>query len=244
MEGSVRKIGILGGTFNPPHYGHICMALAALSEGGLDEVLWVPNGDPPHKMPEVSAADRLWMTRLAVSEALHRYGTDNTAAPEECSSGVTEEKQPASPMSVCELEIRRHGPSYMADTLREISDQYPGAKLYLICGGDMLPGLASWYRSDEIFQLADILAFYRQAFEQDPFAPDMAQTVRFLKQCGARITLLKTAVPDISSTKVRRLAARAALGLSESELQELSGLVPETVKDYILRHGIYQNSMD
>ena len=62
MEGSVRKIGILGGTFNPPHYGHICMALAALSEGGLDEVLWVPNGDPPHKMPEVSAADRLWMT--------------------------------------------------------------------------------------------------------------------------------------------------------------------------------------
>ncbi len=81
----MRKIGVLGGTFNPPHLGHLHMAKAALEEGSLDEIIWIPNGDPPHKRPEVSAADRFCMTELAIEE---EYG-----------------------MSVSDLEIRRSGRS-------------------------------------------------------------------------------------------------------------------------------------
>ncbi len=245
MTNEVRKIGILGGTFNPPHYGHICMARAALKEGGLDEVLWVPNGDPPHKTPEVSAADRLSMTKLALAQALKPDKTAETGTLSESITRRSTDKGGHSPaMSVCDLEIRRDGPSYMADTLKELSEQYSGAGLYLICGGDMLPGLASWYRSDEIFRLADIMAFSRQDFERGPFAPDMGQIVDFLEQRGAGITLLKTPVPDISSTRIRRLAASAYTDPSEEKLRELCSMVPETVTDYILEHGIYRRSTD
>ena len=115
------------------------MAQAALKEEGLDEILWIPNGDPPHKIPEVSAADRFRMTELAIID------------------------EPG--MIVSDVEIRRNSRSYMAETLEEVQASRPDASLTLICGEDMLAGLASWYRADDIFRLSDILVFPRKEKE-------------------------------------------------------------------------------
>ena len=205
----MRRIGILGGTFNPPHLGHLHMAKAALEEGGLDEVIWIPNGDPPHKIPDVSSADRFRMTELCVEEETR--------------------------MSVSDIEVSRTGRSYMADTLEELMEQYPGTGFSLICGEDMLVGLSSWYRAADIFRMAEIMVFRRaedkSVTSESLFMPRLEDTVTFLRRQGACVTMMKTKIPAVSSTEIRMAAAGAAA---------LQDLVPVKVADYILEHGLYR----
>ena len=106
--------GFLGGTFNPPHLGHIHAARAAMEQLGLDELYFIPTGEPPHKvLPEdtASAVQRLEMTRLAASGIPHAKALD--------------------------LEIRREGPSYSVLTARELLEEDPEGELWLLCGTDM-----------------------------------------------------------------------------------------------------------
>lgn len=220
----MKKTGILGGTFNPPHTAHLNMARAALTEAGLDEVIWIPNGDPPHKVPGISASDRLRMAELAVMG------------------------EPR--MTVSDIEISRPGRSYMAETLEILSGREPDTKYYLICGEDMLSGLASWYRAARIFELADILAFQRKGGSERrseiaggeslevKFEAEIGETVRFLERYGARIRVLETRLPDISSTALRK-----ALAESGVKAGKLSALIPKAVLSYILEHGLYIESL-
>jgi nicotinate-nucleotide adenylyltransferase len=121
-----RRVGILGGTFNPVHHGHLIMAEQALWQFNLDQVLWMPAGDPPHKplAGGASKEDRLAMVKLAIADH-ERFA---------CS----------------DLEIRRPGPSYAIETLRCLIQEQPNTQWYWIIGVDALRDLPQWYQAEEL----------------------------------------------------------------------------------------------
>ena len=130
------RTGILGGTFDPIHLGHLAAARAAMDCAGLDRVLFIPAAVPPHRPPTVAdAGDRLEMTRLAV------------------------EAEPG--FEVSDFEIRRAGVSYTVDTLRELHRAYPHDELFLILGWDAAKLLSSWREPDEVRALASLIIVTR-----------------------------------------------------------------------------------
>lgn len=132
------KIGIFGGTFNPPHEGHRRLAAAAAEKLGLDKVLVMPACIPPHKQPKqlAGAKDRAEMCRFAL---------------------LCDER-----FEVSTLEIERGEKSYTIDTLKTLEKQYPSAELYLIIGSDMLDGFRKWYCWEEILERAFVCAASRE----------------------------------------------------------------------------------
>ena len=135
------KIGVYGGTFNPPHLGHLTAARAVFDLLKLDKLLLVPAGLPPHKaLPAGSptAEQRLEMTRLAAEQL-----------------GLGDRVQ------VLDLELRRQGKSYTADTLSQIRELYPEAELWLLMGTGMFLTLQTWHEPEAIFAQAGIAAFGR-----------------------------------------------------------------------------------
>ena len=131
----VHRLGILGGTFSPPHRSHIALASAAAQQAALDAVLLMPNGDPPHKAVAVSAAHRYEMVRLAAA-----------AHPE---------------LFPCDMEMDEAGTRYTVETLQALHRCYPEAQLFFIVGSDVLPGLPGWYGAEEIFRLTRFLVLPR-----------------------------------------------------------------------------------
>ena len=137
------NIGIYGGTFNPPHKGHMLAAAQCRAALGLERVLVIPAAVPPHKAlfdGSPDAATRLRMTELAVQ------GLDG--------------------FEVSDVELRREGPSYTVDTLRELSAQHPGETLSLMMGTDMFLSFADWREPEQIAQLAQIVCFARTAIDE------------------------------------------------------------------------------
>lgn len=142
----MKKVGILGGTFNPPHLGHLIMANEALHAMGLDEVRFMPNFIAPHK--EVSGADaeqRLEMTRLAIS------GSDH--------------------FRVEDFEIKSGGVSYTFDTMAKMIEKEPETEFYFIIGGDMVDGLGAWHRIDELITMVRFIGIKRPGYESSPDLP-------------------------------------------------------------------------
>ncbi len=206
-----KKIGILGGTFNPPHFAHIAMAAAAVRDGGMDKVILIPNGDPPHKRLSVSSADRLMMTKLAAAETSKLLGVTDSGEPQ---------------IEVSDIEISRPGFSFLVNTLEELKGIYSDDSLFFIVGGDALMSISSWYGADRIFRLADILAFKREGgLNLNP-----ASAVRYLEKKGAAVTLLDTRLPMISSSQIRELIKDGG---------DISGLVPESIAGYIIDKKLY-----
>ena len=135
------KIGVYGGTFNPPHLGHVTAARAVFDLLRLDKLLLIPAGVPPHKvMPAGSPTQdqRLEMTRLAAEQT----GLDNK-------------------VEVLDIELRREGRSYTAETLAQLKEQYPEDELWLLMGTDMFLTLQAWKSPEKILELAGIAAFGR-----------------------------------------------------------------------------------
>ncbi|MFL5824435.1 MAG: nicotinate-nucleotide adenylyltransferase [Solirubrobacteraceae bacterium] len=124
------RIGLLGGTFNPPHLGHLVCAQEAHHQVGLDRVLLVPARVPPHKPVDEDPGieHRLELCRLAVAED-ERF-------------------------EVCDLEARRSGPSFTVDTLEELHSQMPDSKLFLIVGADVAVGFLDWRAPDRVLSLS------------------------------------------------------------------------------------------
>ncbi len=167
-------IGILGGTFNPLHMGHILLARGAAEQCGLEKVLLIPTNVPPHK-----AAPEL-------AEARHRLNFCRIAAEED-------------PLfEACDIELERQGRSYTADTLEQLTALYPGKGLALIMGGDMFLTLEQWMRWREILRLATICSTVRRGFEGD-YDGCRAR----LEREGARVVPLRIELPEISSTEMR-----------------------------------------
>jgi len=135
----MRRIGLFGGTFDPPHVGHLVLAEWAWASLRLDRVVFMPAGVPPHKLGRrrSNPAHRLAMTRLAVRG------------------------NPA--LAVSDLEARREGPSYTVDTLRALHRRHPRARLFLLMGADSLADFPTWREPAEIARLATLVVAGRPA---------------------------------------------------------------------------------
>lgn len=176
----MKKVGILGGTFNPVHMAHLIIAEVAQEDAGLDAVLFVPSGcsylkDTSEILP---AKDRINMTGLAI------------------------EDNPRFALST--IETDRAGNSYTCDTLLEMKERYPDQEYYLIVGADNLFTMEEWKDAEVIFQNAKILA----AVRGDKKPADMAEKTAQLKEkYGADISLLNVRCVDISSSVIREKVA-------------------------------------
>lgn len=199
---TVKKIGMFGGAFDPPHLAHRALAEAALTQLQLDELRVLPTGRAWHKSrPLTEAAHRLAMSRLAF-EGLDRVQLDDR-------------------------EIRRAGPSYTLDTLRELHAENPQAELYLVMGKDQADVLPTWRNWQEIVQLAIICVADRDVLtgQETRFAPPPEMAGRFCK--------IHMPAMDISATGIRaRIASR--LGIAP--------LVSPAVARYIEQHNLYQST--
>lgn len=174
------KIGIFGGTFNPPHRGHVWAADEARKALGLDLVLFIPDGQPPHKeVPEGSP-----------SPALRKQMTE--AAIEGLDWAV-----------VSNIELLREGKSYTSDTLRELKNRYPEDQLYLLMGTDMFLTLHSWHEPDVICALAVIVGMDRQYISRREEM--LSQKERLEAAYGASVLLTDHKPLEISSSRVRRM---------------------------------------
>ena len=180
------RVGIYGGSFNPPHFGHSLAAREMTDRLGLDRLLIVPAAVPPHKaLPDGSpgAADRLELCRLAFA-------------------GIPKAE-------VCDLELRREGPSYTIDTLRALRQSLPDDELFLMMGTDMLLSFDLWREPEEIARLATLAVVRREESEAvwDEVRRKAASLSRTLP---ARIVLVENRCVQVSSTTVRRLLALGA----------------------------------
>ena len=174
------KIGIYGGTFNPPHLGHMAAAKAAVAALGLDKLLLIPAAIPPHKaLPSGTPPQE---ERLAMVEKWA-----------DVMGGHVE---------VSTLELEREGKSYTSDTLRSIRQTYPDAELWLLMGTDMFLTLHLWHEPEVILSLAGICTFGRT--EQDGEALFAPQREQLQKNFDAKITTITLpGLVDISSTRLR-----------------------------------------
>jgi nicotinate-nucleotide adenylyltransferase len=195
-------VGILGGTFNPPHLAHLVCASEARAQLALERVVLVPTGVPPHKPmeQEPGAAHRLEMCRLAAGG--HRDW-----------------------LTVSSIEVDRGGPSYTADTLREIHASQPGDELTFIVGGDMAWSLPSWREPEAILGLASVAVAERAGARRE----EVRERLDAMAGAG-RITYIDVPRLDISSSALRRRVR---------EGRPLDYLVPDPVADYIEQRRLY-----
>lgn len=223
------RIGLFGGSFNPIHNGHLGIARQALEALPLDEVLFIPTGDPPHK-PEgglASAPDRYEMVRLAVAG------------------------EPA--FSVSDIEVRRPGKSYSIDTLRELRRRYgQDPHLFFLIGLDAFLDLPNWKEPQALLTACRFVVISRpgssfSALATLPVIPTLdAQDLASLDSgrrhrldvpgpTGPGLTCLRLTPSPISASDIRQRIMRGT---------PLASLLPPAVESYIIRHRLYQEDPD
>ena len=199
------RIGVLGGTFDPPHLAHLVLAAAARQALALDRVVLVPAGDPWRKAGSgVSpAAERLALTRAAVADVLPW-------------------------VEVSEIEMRREGPSYTAETLAELLAGSPGNEWWFILGWDALADLPNWHEPERIIELARLALAQRGGESADGALPPEA--VAALPGLTARVDRVPIPRLEVSASELRRR-------LREGE--ETAPLLPAAVRRRIAGRGLY-----
>lgn len=214
-------LGVLGGTFDPIHLGHIAAAEAAQHALSLDRLILVPSHIPPHRADPVtaSAEDRFAMAQLAAAD---RRG-----------------------WSASRIELDRDGPSYTYDTLLELKlrgeavmSEGGGADAarvewqnFFITGADAFAEIATWSRYPAVLDLANFVVVSRPGITLDSLRERVPSAFIDRPSTKTRVILVETHTPDVSSTEIRR-RVRAGSGLA--------GLVPDAVADYIQAHGLYR----
>ena len=180
-----KSLGILGGTFDPIHMGHLRMAEHVFQRMELESIVFIPAYVPPHKLGQdfAPAQDRYAMTELAVADNPH--------------------------FTVSDMELKRTGVSYTIDTIRQLHAQYEDRELNFIIGADSVAQLHTWHNIEEKLELTRFVAVWRPGYEGA-----MEEMVRHLgEQAKERVLLLDTPVYDISSTEIRT-RIRQGLGLA------------------------------
>jgi nicotinate-nucleotide adenylyltransferase len=187
------KLGVFGGTFDPPHLGHLIVAGEVHHRLGLDRVLWIPAAVPPHKRDRdiTPGHIRLRMVRAAIADDPRFEASD--------------------------MELKRDGPSYTVDTLRELRADRPDAEIFLILGADQLGEIESWKEPEEIGRLATIVGFAR-AGEAPPAL--------------ARSRIVEIPRIDIAATALRRRVR---------EGRPVRYLVSDGVEQIIRRERLYRD---
>ena len=171
----MKKYGIFGGSFNPIHYGHLMICEYIKEEMGLDKVIFIPTGNPPHKDLELSAEDRYEMVRLAIS--------------------------PNPDFEISDIETTRVKKSYTVDTIRELKKIYKEEKLYFLIGLDSLFQLKTWMKIGDLSQEIEFVVALRPGYLDKE---EINKEIDFLREnFGTKINLIKTPLYEISSTDLR-----------------------------------------
>ncbi|MDK8306119.1 nicotinate-nucleotide adenylyltransferase [Corynebacterium imitans] len=193
------RIGIMGGTFDPIHHGHLVAASEVADRFDLDEVLFVPTGNPWQKADrEITAAEDRYLMSVVATASNPRF-------------------------SVSRVDIDRGGPTYTLDTLRDLREQFPDAKLFFITGADALSSIMSWRHWEEMFELAEFVGVTRPGYE---LTEEM-----FPEEIQRRVHLIEIPAMAISSTDCRKRA---------QEGRPVWYLVPDGVVQYIAKNRLYQ----
>jgi nicotinate-nucleotide adenylyltransferase len=215
---SKKAIGILGGTFDPIHFGHLRLAEEMLELANLREIRFIPTGTPPHRdMPQVSAQHRSAMVQLAIADQL---------------AFVLDPR-----------EVDRTTPCYTVDTLRELRAELGAAQpLCLLMGGDAFLQLNTWREWEQLFELAHIVVGYRPGYTLEERIHTATPALRQHYQqrlCAAEVLsqqpcggIVELAIPklEISATLIRSRVA---------EKRSIRYLLPNAVADYIHQHHLY-----
>ena len=212
-------IGVLGGTFDPIHFGHLRLAQELADALGLARVRFIPTGTPPHRnLPQVSGAHRLQMVCTAIA------GNPVFEADDR--------------------EIRREGTSYTYDTLTELRDELGERPLCLLMGADAFTALTTWHRWQELFELAHVVIAHRPGFglrELQAALPARLRKIYLQRLAGApgvpranagSIVTREITALDISATLIRAMLARGS---------SPRYLAPDTVLEYIDRNHLYKD---
>jgi nicotinate-nucleotide adenylyltransferase len=209
-------VGILGGTFNPPHLGHLAIARHARDELELERVLLMPARIPPHKpqAPDPGPEHRLRMCRLLIGEA--------------------------SRLSVCGLEAKRQGQSYTVDTLSGIHASHPDVELTFIAGADIVRTLPSWREPAKLLELADLAVATRAGTPRREVLDSVAPLLDAGPRAEARaqpprVRFLQMGVIEVSSSMVRGRVSRG---------EAIDDLVGMSVAGYIAEHGLYRSQVE
>ena len=198
----MKKLGVFGGSFDPIHNGHLSLCAQLADALCLDRVILIPTALLPSGAKDLTeGAHRLAMCRLAA---------------------LSDER-----ILVSDMELRRGGKSYTADTLALLQDEYPDSQLYLFLGTDKFLTVQKWHRFDEIAQSAVLVAGARE--------PDDLQKLHahlpVLQEKGAKGMVVPLQVVEVSSTAIRSAAADG---------QSITGMVPAEVETYIKENGLYR----
>lgn len=177
---SKTRVGLMGGSFDPIHLGHIAIAGEARDALQLSHVLFLPSGRPPHKAHlGASPAQRLEMTRLAVEPLPWAQASD--------------------------VEVCRQGTIYTVDTLQILSSQHPEAAFYYIIGADTLLDLPNWRNTQKVCTLCRFICLHRPGVADEAIGTALED---LHSRYGAQVHLVPASGPDISSTEIRRRVAR------------------------------------
>lgn len=171
----MRHIGLMGGSFNPIHCGHLNMGRAALDSGVVEQVLFLPSGNPPHK-------------RAGLEDKMHRLAMARLAVRGEAG------------MDVCTEEIDRQGVIYTVDTLTILHEKMPDCRFHYLIGADTLRVLHTWRRAEDVIRLCAFLVVMRPGEDE---AQVMTAAQRW-RDAGADISFLPARLMDISSTEIRQ----------------------------------------
>ena len=176
-----KKVGLMGGTFDPVHVAHLILAECAYRDFGLDEVIFIPNGDPPHKAGKQKspASQRLEMLRIAVDKIPY--------------------------FSVSDIEIGRSGYAYSSDTLDLLKAENPGTDYYFIMGGDSLFQIETWHEPAKVMASCHILACVRG---QEGRRQHEERAADLMRRYRADIALMDIPALDISSSEIRERCRR------------------------------------
>lgn len=204
------RIGIYGGTFDPPHIGHLVTADQARQDANLDHLAFLPAGDPPHKGSDVTdVKHRLAMLRAAVPDS--------------------------EAFSISTVEIDRIGESYSYNTMRAFSEKYPNADFFFLMGEDSFLDIEQWYRWEELLDLVTTLVMLRpegtKQYRKKHVRTDTEAWHKELVERGFRVELLGDYALDISSTRLREDLKKG---------RSVRYLVPDAVLAYIEREGVYE----
>ena len=200
------RIGLMGGSFDPIHLGHLVLAEEARESLGLERVLFVPNRLPPHKPGRqmASAADRLEMVKLAIAD----HGA----------------------FEACDVELRRDGPSYSIDTVRQLRAQHgDGWDIHFLIGADTLPELPTWFHAAELADLCKFVVASRPGQSLANLEP-LRGTFTEAQIEATASRRIEIPLIGVSSTEIRRRVR---------EGRSIRYLVPEAVREFIIRHGLY-----